>query len=96
MIRQWVSYKRMLNRLLFTVAQIRHFIKHLFHDFTKQFLNDFTICSTILQFAPRLYNLLHDFTICSTILQFAPRFYNYAQIRSTSKKSYSDNQEIKL
>ena len=62
---------------IFTVAQTRHFIKHLLHDFT--------ICSTILQFAPRFYNLLHDFTICSTILQFAifstilqfaPRFYN--------------------
>ena len=59
------------------MAQTRHFIKHLLHDFT--------ICSTILQFAPRFYNLqfsprfynlLHDFTICSTILQFAPRFYN--------------------
>ena len=44
--------------------------------FHKHFLHDFTIFSTILQFAPRFYNLLHDFTICSTILQFAPRFYN--------------------
>ena len=51
-----------------TVAQTRHFIIHLLHNFT--------ICSTILQFAPRFYNLLHDFTICSTILQFAPRLYN--------------------
>ena len=36
-----------------TVAQTRHFIKHLLHDFTKHLLHDFTICSTILQFAPR-------------------------------------------
>ena len=47
---------------------ILYFMEKLFHDFT--------ICSTILQFAPRFYNLLHDVTICSTILQFALRFYN--------------------
>ena len=59
---------------LSTVAQTRHFIKHLLHDFTKHLLHDFTnicstilqsICSTILQFAPRFYNLLNDFTIYS-------------------------------
>ena len=76
-----------------TVAQTRHFIKHLLHDFTKHLLHDFTISSTILQFPPRFYNFLHDFTkhllhdftisstilqnICSTILQFPPRFYNF-------------------
>ena len=59
-----------------TVAQTRHFIKHLLHDFTKHLLHDFTISSTILQFTPRYYNFLHDFTISSTILQFPPRFYN--------------------
>ena len=61
-----------------TVAQTRHFIKHLLHDFTKHLLHDFTISSTILQnFPPRFYNFLHDFTkhflhdftISSTILQ---------------------------
>ena len=41
------------------------------------FLHDFTISSTILQFPPRFYNFLHDFTISSTILQFPPRFYNF-------------------
>ena len=41
------------------------------------FLHDFTIFSTILQFPPRFYNFLHDFTISSTILQFPPRFYNF-------------------
>ena len=67
------------------MAQTRHFIKHLLHDFTKHFLHDFTISSTILQFPPRFYktfaprfyktfpprfyNFLHDFTISSTILQ---------------------------
>ena len=30
-----------------TVAQTRHFIKHLLHDFTKHLLHDFTISSTI-------------------------------------------------
>ena len=60
-----------------TVAQTRHFIKHLLHDFTKHLLHDFTISSTILQFPPRFYNFLHDFTISSTILQFPPRFYNF-------------------
>ena len=60
-----------------TVAQTRHFIKHLLHDFTKHLLHDFTISSTILQFPPRYYNFLHDFTISSTILQFPPRFYNF-------------------
>ena len=69
---------------IITVAQTRHFIKHLLHDFTKtfaprfyNFLHDFTISSTILQFPPRLYNFLHDFTIFSTILQFSPRYYNF-------------------
>ena len=60
-----------------TVAQTRHFIKHLLHDFTKHLLHDFTISSTILQFPPRFYNFLHDFTIFATILQFPPRFYNF-------------------
>ena len=60
-----------------TVAQTRHFIKHLLQDFTKHLLHDFTISSTILQFPPRFYNFLHDFTISSTILQFSPRFYNF-------------------
>ena len=41
------------------------------------FLHDFTISSTILQFPPRFYNFLHDITISSTILQFPPRFYNF-------------------
>ena len=41
------------------------------------FLHDFTISSTILQFPPRFYNFLHDFTIFSTILQFPPRYYNF-------------------
>ena len=44
------------------------------HSFT--LLHCFTICSTLLQFAPLFYNLLHSFTICSTLLQFAPLFYN--------------------
>ena len=35
---------------IFTVAQTRHFIKHLLHDFTKHLLHDFT------------KHLLHDFT----------------------------------
>ena len=51
---------------------------NLLHDFTIcSTILQFAIFSTILQFAPRFYNLLHDFTICSTILQFAPRFYNF-------------------
>ena len=66
----------LIGNVSYTVAQTRHFIKHLLHDFTKHLLHDFKIFSTILQFVPRFYNLLHDFTICSSILQFYPRFYN--------------------
>ena len=40
------------------------------------FLHDFTISSTILQFPPPFYNFLHSFTISSTILQFPPLCYN--------------------
>ena len=52
-----------IRQAFHTVAQTRHFIKHLLHDFTKHLLHDFTISSTILQ------------NISSTILQFPPLCY---------------------
>ena len=70
------EYTCIMCQQIYTVAQTRHFIKHLLHDFTKHLLHSFTICPTLLQFAPLFYNLPHSFTICSTLLQFAPLFYN--------------------
>ena len=77
------SNVRICSELNTTVAQIRHFIKHLLHDFTKHVEN----ISTILQFQSTiLRNFLHDsynsssydFTyFLNVVYRSSPRFYNF-------------------